>query len=254
MSESEGLPSAGPCARDRPRVGVLVGSPRRGNCERLSARVAEAVEAAGCEVRTALLREHDVAPCVGCGACERTGVCVLFAREAPGRDAPADPDVAARATSPRLTFPRPGFLELLAWLDGLDGLALVAPVYFSGPPAQLKALLDRMQFLWARRYLMRCRPPLPGERRRPLLLVAVGGGGDPFGLDPLVTCVRSSLRMMDFELRESCAVIGYRTAGSTAADDEGHERRACAAASAFGREVAAQGAFARRGEIDPWTP
>ena len=92
---------------------------------------------------------------------------------------------------------------------GCGALALVAPVYFSGPPSQLKAVLDRMQPLWCQRYLLGRRPVRPLECRRPLDLFVVGAGGDPFGHDALVSCARSSLRMADFELHATHDLVGF---------------------------------------------
>ena len=66
------------------RLGVLAGSPRRGNCAHLAVDVVvpalrgELGECADVEARK--LRSYGVAPCVGCGACERTGSCVLTSR------------------------------------------------------------------------------------------------------------------------------------------------------------------------------
>ena len=102
-----------------------------------------------------------------------------------------------------------GFACLIKRLQAADALALVAPVYFSGPPSQLKAVLDRMQPLWCQRYLLGQRPVRPLECRRPLDLFVVGAGGDPFGHDALVSCARSSLRMADFELHATHDLVGF---------------------------------------------
>lgn len=172
---------------DSPRVCVLVGSPRaNGSSAALARCVARGVGRAGCTADLVLLADFAVAGCTGCGACECRGACAL------------DPCERRAAAAGGL----PGFASLLERLEEADALALVAPVYFSGPPSQLKAVLDRMQPLWAQRYLLKSRPPVPKEKRRPFDLLVVGNGGDPFGYDALVSCARSSLRMADFELRE----------------------------------------------------
>lgn len=174
-------------AAGAPRVCVLAGSPRpNGSSTALARCVARGVERAGCAADLVLLADYTVAGCTGCGACECTGTCVLD----------ADERRAEAAGGP------PGFGTLFGRLEAADALALVAPVYFSGPPSQLKAVFDRMQPLWAQRYLLKSRPPVPKEKRRPLDLLVVGSGGDPFGYGALVSCARSSLRMADFELRE----------------------------------------------------
>ena len=185
---SSSRPPRGPDAV--PDVVVLVGSPRRcGNCARAATALARVLCEQGVQAEPLLLSDFEVGGCMGCGACEAMGACVLDARE--GRGA------------------RPGFASLQARLLAADALALVAPVYFSGPPSQLKAALDRMQPLWCQRYLLGRRPVLPPERRRPFDLLAVGAGGDPFGYEALVSCARSSLRMADFELREVHDLVGF---------------------------------------------
>lgn len=172
------------------RVAVLVGSPRKnGACARFAAELEDALHGADTVAELLFLCDYEVLGCVGCGACERTGTCVLDAREGGGD--------------------RPGFACLLKRLQAADALALVAPVYFSGPPSQLKAVLDRMQPLWCQRYLLGQRPVRPLECRRPLDLFVVGAGGDPFGYDALVSCACSSLRMADFELRVAHDLVGF---------------------------------------------
>ena len=65
-------------------------------------------------------------PCTGCGSCSTTGDCVLV----------DDMDVVYRA------------------LDEAAALVVGAPVYFLGVPAPLKAVIDRCQCRWARRYVL----------------------------------------------------------------------------------------------------
>lgn len=173
-----------------PSVAVLAGSPRRrGNSARVASAVMHALRVQGVQAELLLLPDFEVGGCTGCGACEAAGACVLDEREGRGLQL--------------------GFASLQARLLAADALALVAPVYFSGPPSQLKAALDRMQPLWCQRYLLGRRPPLPLERRRPFDLFVVGAGGDPFGCEALVSCARSSLRMADFELRETHDLVGF---------------------------------------------
>ncbi len=220
-------PAAAPEAAEpvSPCVCVLAGSPRRdGASAALAACIARGVGRAGCRADLVLLADFAVAGCTGCGTCESTGACVLDAGERRAAAAGGRPPCAA----------------LRARLDAADGLALVSPVYFSGPPSQLKAFFDRMQPLWAQRYLLRTRPVLPPGERRPLDLFVVGSGGDPFGYDALVSCARSSLRMADFELRALHDCVGYRALSRSAtpkpADaDAATEGRATAAGEELAR-------------------
>ena len=219
------------------RVGVLAGSPHRGNCAHLAREVlAPELQTAGFDVSVRLLADFEIAGCRGCNACAHTGTCVLFAGERGSR-----------------TAPRSTLLDLISWLDGLDALVLVAPLYFAGPPAQLKALFDRLQFLWARRYVLKAWPALPVDRRRPALVLAIGGGGDPFGSSALVTCAHSALRMMDFEMELSDAYIGYRSGRTDASGDAPFEERAVERVRELAALLCERGPFARRGQIDPLT-
>ena len=104
-----------------------------------------------------------VKPCIACNAC-RNGACVL------------DDDMA----------------QVLDLVAAADEVIVVAPVYFAGPSAQFKALLDRLQpFFWTN---------ARHEESRPLTLHIIGEGHDPFGYDPLVTCVSSAFYCAGFEL------------------------------------------------------
>ena len=161
---------------------VLVGSPRRGVSLQAAQVVAEGVRGAGARCGVFSLAEHVVFGCDGCGSCLDASMpgCVLD-----GRDGDA-------------------FVQLKQSLDASDGLVVVSPVYFSGPPSQLKAVYDRFQERWARRYVH-------GEQardKRPACLVVVGEGGDPFGYEPLVTITRSVLNIAGFRLGDVLPVIG----------------------------------------------
>ncbi len=209
-------------ARDaavRPRVAVLVGSPRRHGCSaRLAQALCEGVAQAGGDPRPLHLADYEVTPCVGCGACERDGACVHDARES--------------------AAPRPGHAALRAELEACDAAVLVAPVYFSGPASQLKAVFDRMQPLWCQRYLLRTRPVLPHDARKPLALVVTGGGGDPFGSEALRSCAHSALRMLDFELVQTCDAVGFGQPARPGFDfGEEFDRRILAQAPAWAHDL-----------------
>ena len=170
------------------RLAVLNASPRADGrcaqlCEALLQRLAQADERLS--VVGLSLRNYDVAPCLGCGSCQGSGACVLARQDGRRRGG--------------------GFTALHATIDAADALVVVSPVYFAGPPAQLKAFYDRLQVLWARRYALGQRPVRPLERRGALDLISVGEGGDPFGRDPLSTITHAAMRMMDFELARTMA-------------------------------------------------
>lgn len=110
-----------------PSLCILACSPRRGGNSDAAARLAaQSAAASGVEVDLIHLRDHKVRPCIACDFClSHPGMCSL---DDPGQD------------DAGLLFSR---------MQKADGLLLAAPVYFYGPPAQLKALIDRAQRFWA---------------------------------------------------------------------------------------------------------
>lgn len=82
--------------------------------------------------------------------------------------------------------------DVYALMEAADSLTVVSPVYFAGPPAPLKALLDRFQrYFWT---------DLRAQPKRPAQLYVIGDGGDPHGFQPLTGIVRSALAVAGFRL------------------------------------------------------
>ncbi len=153
-------------------VEIVSGSPHRNGaaesvCEQLSTRL----EARGIQVNMSFLSSDDVVGCNNCAACQKTGKCVM------GGD----------------------FVDnVLQRMVAADVVALVAPVYFAGPSSSLKALLDRCQMFWARKYVLKRAVPA----KRPIHLVVLGDGGDPFGTQALETVCTSALNCANLRIGE----------------------------------------------------
>jgi multimeric flavodoxin WrbA len=166
MSES-GSAGAGPGARAR-LLGIA-GSPRRGgNSDELLDACLAAARDAGAETDLLVVAEAGIAPCRGCNACSKDGRCIV--------------EDGMQAVYPRL--------------DAADAIVVASPVYFATVPAVLKALYDRCQPYWARRYVLR----LPRRARRPGGLLLVGGGGDPYGHGCATTTTRSVFAVLETDL------------------------------------------------------
>ena len=129
------------------KITAIYGSPRAGgNTDLLLAEFVRGAREAGAEVTEIALRNYHFSPCIECGACNETGECVL-------KD---DMDM------------------IYAALRESDILCLAAPVFFYGPNAQTKALIDRSQCFWAGRYLL-SRPLGVGRlTRAKAYLISVG--------------------------------------------------------------------------------
>jgi multimeric flavodoxin WrbA len=151
-----------------PRILGIAGSPRRGgNSDRMLDECLTGARAAGAEVDLLVVAAAGIAPCRGCNACSSTGECVV----------------------------RDGMQDVYPRLDAADAIVVASPVYFATVPAVLKALYDRCQPYWARRYVL----GQPIERRRPGALLVVGGGGDPYGHECAVTTTRSVFAVLGLD-------------------------------------------------------
>lgn len=106
----------------------ISGSPRRhGNTETLLDSLLEGAREGGARTDKVILKDLDYSSCRGCNACHKNGVCIV-------KD-----DLA-------MLFDR-----ILA----TDCLAVASPIYSMGITAELKGLIDRAQFLWARKFVLK---------------------------------------------------------------------------------------------------
>ncbi|MFA6363434.1 flavodoxin family protein [Methanoregula sp.] len=106
----------------------ISGSPRRhGNTETLLDSFLDGARAAGAIVEKVVLNDLNYSPCRGCNACHKTGKCIVN-DDAPGL-----------------------FDRILA----ADCVAVASPIYSMGITAQLKGFIDRAQYLWARKFILK---------------------------------------------------------------------------------------------------
>ncbi len=123
----------------------IQGSPRKkGNTRLLLASFLEEAERLGCEVERLEVAEKNIHGCTGCGYCENEGYCII------------EDDMTA-------VYP-------LLWQSDL--IVLATPIFFYSAPAQAKALIDRSQALWSRKYVQQLKDP--GRRWRLGYMLALG--------------------------------------------------------------------------------
>jgi multimeric flavodoxin WrbA len=129
------------------RVLGIAGSPRRnGNTDLLLAEFIKGAESKGAEVKTIVLNDLDIAPCQHCDACLKAGKCRI------------DDDM-------QMVYQE---------LEKADVIVLASPIQFTGVTAQMKAMIDRLQSLWAKKYILKI-PPLGDDRERKGFFISVGG-------------------------------------------------------------------------------
>jgi multimeric flavodoxin WrbA len=108
------------------RVIGISGSPHRhGNTETLLDAFLDGAEDAGGSVEKVILKDLAYTPCRGCNACHKDGECIVKDEALP-------------------LFNR----ILLA-----DCIAVASPIYSMGITAELKGLIDRAQYIWARKFI-----------------------------------------------------------------------------------------------------
>lgn len=181
----------------------IAGSPRRhGNSERLLDALLDGVREGGAEAKRLVVSEASISPCRGCNACSGTGECAV----------------------------RDGMADVYPLLDAAGAIVVSTPVFFSTVPAVLKALYDRCQPYWARRYVL----GEPRPERRPGGMLVVRGGGDPYGYECAVTATRSVFAVLGVDGGEPIVAEGADRPGEI-------ERQADAldAARLLGRTLAA---------------
>lgn len=172
---------------------IIVGSPRTdGRSAHLADLLFESCidECPDDEVALAPVSTLAIEPCQGCDGCKAL---VERATREPDGDKAED-------EAPRRCVIDDDMAEVYELIDAADELVVVSPVYFAGAPAQLKALLDRLQpYFWT---------DARHHGKRPATLHVVGEGGDPHGFEPLVGVVRSSLSCAGFALERVLDWVG----------------------------------------------
>ena len=149
----------------------IAGSPRRGgNTNRLLAEVTRGAVDKGAAVRTIFLDNLDIAACRHCDACFIAGECTIN----------DDMQMVYRE------------------LAEADAIVLASPVHFMGVTAQAKAVIDRCQALWARKYILNI-APLGDKRQRKGLSVSVGGQKDERFFEPALSTVKSLFISLDIK-------------------------------------------------------
>ncbi|MCX8012310.1 MAG: NAD(P)H-dependent oxidoreductase, partial [Desulfobacterota bacterium] len=127
----------------------IQGSPRqKGNSSTLLYHFLNAIEHLGADIEVIEVTGKKINPCLNCGNCEREGLCGI------------NDDM-------QTIYP-------VLWKA--DIIVVATPVFFYSVPAQLKALIDRCQALWARKYIHKIFDPKHRWRKGYLLSVGATKG------------------------------------------------------------------------------
>ena len=130
------------------------GSPRKkGNTSFLLSTFMQAVEKLGAQTRIIEVAQKNIIPCKEYVVCEKKGYC------------PIDDDIKT---------------EIYPLIRQAEIVVLASPIFFFNMTAQLKAVVDRCQLFWARKYKLRLTDPAQKTKRGFLLSVGASKGKSLF--------------------------------------------------------------------------
>lgn len=126
------------------------GSPRqKGNSHFLMSVFMEEMKTKGYDTQVLNAVKLKINPCIGCGNCEKKGVCIF----------------------------KDDFTHIfLPAVTEADIVVISSPIYFYAFPAALKALIDRIQVMWSRKYRLKM-DEFKGRNRTGILLAAGATSG-----------------------------------------------------------------------------
>ena len=183
----------------------IAGSPRRnGNTDRLLAEAMRGAREAGHAVEHMVVQRLKLSGCLECGGCTRQGRCAV-----------AD-----------------DMQEVFASLDRADHIIIATPVFFMGVPSKLKAVVDRCQVYWSRKFVRKeaVGREHPGGNGA---LIAVGASSFKHLFDGSRNVVKSVLNVLEFKYRDELLVAGLDGPGDVLERPEALER-----AYQMGRDIA----------------
>ena len=165
---------------------IILGSPRKnGNSETLTRTIVEILtKELHIDVDYIRLTAHKITPCIGCGGCEKTGMCVI----------------------------KDDMIDLYEKLDNAEIIFLASPVYFYGPSAQIKTFIDRCQARWSRKYLVKER--IRQKDKRGGYLVSVGATKGKKLFDASILISKSFFDAIDVPYCEAFVIRGIDEKGA----------------------------------------
>ena len=168
------------------RVLGIAGSPRRGgNTDLLLAEVMKGAASKGAEVKTIFVNNLKITPCQHCDACLKEGKCRI----------------------------QDDMQDIYTELEQADRIVLASPIQFTGVTAQMKAMIDRCQCLWARKYVLKV-PPLSTERERKGFFVSVGGTRLKDLFEPALLMVKTLFRILNISYAGELTFSGIDEKGA----------------------------------------
>lgn len=161
----------------------IMGSPRvNGNTDLLLDEALRGAQSQGAEVENLVVDKMNVAPCREYYGCLKDGNCVI-------RDEMDD------------IYPK---------LLNSAGVIIASPIFFYGISSQVKALIDRSQALWARKYVLKQNPP---NSSRKGAFIAVGATSGEKLFDGSILTVQYFFKGIGVKYADELLIRGVDTRG-----------------------------------------
>lgn len=165
-------------------IGIAGGPRRNGNTDTLLTEFLKGAESKGAETKKIYINNLKIKPCQHCDVCLREGKCRI----------------------------QDDMQQIYDELEQADVIVLASPVQFSGPPAPVKAMIDRCQCLWARKYVLKT-PPLSKNKKRKGFLISVGGTRLKDMFQPTRIIVKTWFHVLEVEDNGELMVSGIDKKG-----------------------------------------
>jgi len=160
----------------------ISGSPRRnGNTDILLAEVLRGAADKGAEVKTIVLNDLDFKT----DACLEKGICRI----------------------------KDDMQDIYDEFEQADVIVLASPIQFMGITAPMKAMIDRFQSRWARKYVLKM-PPLGEAKRRKGFFISVGGTKLNNLFEPSLVIIKTFFRLLDIEYAGDILLRGIDEKGA----------------------------------------
>ena len=170
----------------------IAGSPRRnGNTDILLAEFLRGAASKGAETKTIILSKLDITPCQHCDSCLKAGDCKI------------QDDMQAIYKS----------------FEEADVIVLASPIQFMGLTSEMKAMIDRFQARWARKYVLKT-PPLNPRKERKGYFISVGGRKVANLFEPALVTIKSLFRILDIDYTGALVFTGIDEKGAIARHPE----------------------------------
>lgn len=168
-----------------PYVLAIYGSPRRsGNSATLLGECLRGVANWTDNIDRVFLRDLEISPCLEIYACAKTGRCAI----------------------------RDDFDLLVPKLEQADLVILASPIMFYAVSAHTKALMDRCQAFWVKRYWLK-EPINPDKLRRKGVFISVGATKGKRLFDGAILSARYFFDALDIEMAATLCFGGLDAAG-----------------------------------------